>query len=182
MISEIAQRTEFKWVRWLPIAFVVALAILVGLAILVFKVDDYVTAGILIGFLLVQFGIKHLLIWTFIVAAFMGIARLITPQLQFDSNNSLAEELRLGLNLTLGNSLIALPVIWGCLSRNYFWYWIIVTVAVCIVVCFVQTLLEQGGSMHSEFLWTINAAQMSISIFAMLAIRFTGNRLNRVVQ
>jgi hypothetical protein len=58
MNFDTAQRNEFAWVRWL----VVAVADCVSLAILVFEVDNQVTAGILIGFLFVQ--ILLAAVWT----------------------------------------------------------------------------------------------------------------------
>lgn len=129
----------------------------------------------------VQFGIKHMLIWTTIVAAFMGIVRWISPQMELDASGANAFALQFGLHLTLGNSLIAVPIIWGCLTRHYFWLWIIVAVIVCIFVCFVQAMFAAGPMAEYEFLLMVNGAQTIFSIIVMLALRLTGLRLHRVV-
>lgn len=129
----------------------------------------------------VQFGIKHLLVWTTIVAAFMGIVQWVSPQMQLETSQT-ADMLTFGLQLTVGNSLIALPVIWGCLTRYYFWLWIIVAIFACVLVCYLQSIAWGSRTMDDNgFLWIINGTQTAISIIAMLALRLTGLRLNRVV-
>jgi len=128
----------------------------------------------------VQFGIKHMLIWTTIVAVFMGLVRWVSPQMEIE-NSSSNSALQFGLHLTLGNSLIAVPIIWGCLARHYFWLWIIVAVIVCVFVCLVQVVFSSGRMMEYEFLLIVNGAQTIFSILVMLALRLTGLRLHRLV-
>jgi hypothetical protein len=121
-----------------------------------------------------QFGIRHLLIWTTIVGLFMGVARFVAPQFQ-DATTDLSSVLRLLLVFTLGNSLIVIPILWGCLSR-FFWRWSGITIAICILVCVAEAMVMSSD----EFFLLVNAVQAAISILAMLAIRWTGYRLQNV--
>jgi len=124
----------------------------------------------------VQFGIKHLLIWMTVIGVFMGIARFVIPNLEIETSE-LSQAAWLGSFLTLGNSVIAMPIVWGCLSKNYFWLWMIITVFVCISVCGAETMISP--SMQWVFLWVINVSQAIISVLVMLALRFTGYRLHQ---
>ncbi len=124
-----------------------------------------------------QFGIRHLLIWTTIVGLFMGASRFVAPQFQ-DATTDLSSVTQQLLVLTLGNSLIVIPILWGCLSRYYFWLWSGITIGVCILVCIAETTVLSDAEV--EFFWLVNAVQAVISILAMLAIRWTGYRLQRV--
>jgi hypothetical protein len=85
--------------------------------------------------------------------------------------------LRNMLVFTLGNSLIAMPIVWGCFSRSYFWLWAGITIVLCILVCVAEAFTLNG--FDHEFYWTINAIQTFFSILALLALRITGYRLDR---
>ena len=125
-----------------------------------------------------QFGIRHLLVWTTLVAIFMGIVRIVLPSLQV-ANADISGSLNIGLHLTLGNSLIALPIVWGCLSRHYFWLWMLVAFLACCLVSIGQWLIIQSFSMQFDFLLSINISQTIASILVMLAVRLTGYRLHQ---
>ena len=63
-----------------------------------------------------QFGIKHLLIWTTVVAIFVAIANAILSGIDFGQDavgNAGPDVVEFALFLTLGNGLIAVPIIWG---------------------------------------------------------------------
>lgn len=125
-----------------------------------------------------QFGIKHLLIWTTVVALLISIARWIAPADAVDSIE-IIELIQFVFRMTLGNSLIAIPIVWGCLARHYFWLWIVIALLMCALVCVCQSLFMPSQPINDGFLWTISIAQTVVSIVVMLSMRLTGYRLFR---
>ena len=125
-----------------------------------------------------QFGIKHLLIWTTIVAMFLAITKVIVSGVDFELGGGIGESLATGLPLTLGNGLIAVPIIWGCLVKHYFWVWIFISILLCTFVTSFEMWLY-GLQVDYEFFVSINLSQTLLGIFAMSAVRMTGYRLER---
>ena len=125
-----------------------------------------------------QFGIRHLLIWTTIVALFLAIVNAIVSSIKSGPVNSGSRDLEMGLLLTLGNGLIAVPIIWGCLVKHYIWVWILIAILVCVVFTLFELWIYKGLP-DMEFFVAVNFSQTFLAILAMLAVRLTGYRLQK---
>ena len=126
-----------------------------------------------------QFGIKQLLMWTTVVALSVAIVKACLKEVDFGGGTS-PLLLEVGLYLTIGNSLIALPIIWGAFVHRWAWVWYLISILVCAAVCTIEFWLVSGPAMQEEFLIVINISQMVLAMMAMLVVRQLGWRLQQI--
>lgn len=126
-----------------------------------------------------QFGIKHLLIWTTVIAVFLAIAKVVIAGINFEQDSGFAYGIEIGILMTLGNGLIAVPIIWGMLAKHYLWAWTLIAIVVCAVVS-VAELWFSNSALAPDFLIILNLSQCFLAISAMLAVRLTGYRIHHV--
>ncbi len=138
---------SFPGIRWLfrvPVALDIGLAAYVCLLILVASVDKDHVVATLFGFLFVQ--VLLAAVWTSLAQirlftrAVVGTLVVLyhclcmyrcadrdgsgtSTAVDSTGTSRRATSLQFGLNLTLGQLLIAMPDIWGCLSRQFVWLW-----------------------------------------------------------
>ncbi len=126
-----------------------------------------------------QFGIKQLMIWTAVVAVSVAVIQTFVDKVDLSSGGggSGPEMLVLCLYLTIGNSLIAFPIIWGAFVHHNAAIWILISIGVCAAVCIAEYVLFSFQAMNISFVIIINVSQAILAIIAMQTVRLTGLRL-----
>ncbi len=130
-----------------------------------------------------QFGLKHIFIWTSVVATLLAIARPLTAFLAATAQATTSMDLTMFGILTLGNSVLMLPLIWGMFVRRHLWIWLLGSMVWALVVSPIQLYvisqsLPLAGSELMIFA-AINISQFIVSLILLLALRFVGLRLRK---
>jgi hypothetical protein len=130
-----------------------------------------------------QFSLKQIFIWTGIVAVLLAIAQSIAGFLAAaDASPNRIDYILFGV-LTLGNSVLMLPLIWGAFVRRRLWVWLLGSLAWALMLSPLQLyVLSQSLPVRGSEVWLfaqINATQFSVSLILLLAMRLVGLRLRR---
>lgn len=126
-----------------------------------------------------QFGIAQMLAWTALVAAALGLGRLILPTEKLDGLQRPAIALSITGLLTVFSSLLAWPIVWAVFVRQRVVGWL-ATAAICmIVINFAETAAFKAalGSVDTGIFWMINGAQFVTGAGILLLFRWAGFRL-----
>ncbi|WP_148618922.1 hypothetical protein [Mariniblastus fucicola] len=130
-----------------------------------------------------QFGTRQLLVWTTIVAISIALIKLFVSRIDLSTGGGAGVgnmELELAAHLTIGNSLIALPVVWGAFTNRWAAIWFIASVGMCALVTFAQISMSSfGGGGDYSLLVLANVVQTFVSIVVMILVRMLGYRLVR---
>ena len=125
---------------------------------------------------LFQFGIKHLLVWTTLIAVALALGRVVLPLVNWDRGDLPGFALFGAFNCIYLIPLMALAL------RDRGW---IVGVALSLAWMTLVTLAERemfdrvyGGHEHS-YLFGLNAVEATVIVGSLLAVRAAGWRLMR---
>ena len=125
-----------------------------------------------------QFGIKQLLVWTTVIAISIAFIKAGVAGIELDpATGMMPGMIEVGLYLTVGNSLIALPIIWSAFVHRRAWIWHLISIVICIAVCLVEVVFMNGPGMDEEFMLVINITQTLLAMIAMALVRQLGLRL-----
>ena len=128
-----------------------------------------------------QFGIKQILIWTTLVAFSVAVIKSVLRDFDLDFSSRNGQGMvEIGLFLTVGNSLIALPIIWGAFVHRLAWIWYLISLVVCAAVCLVEFTMIAGPATQDGFLYIINITQTLLAMIAMAIVRQLGFRLQQM--
>ena len=124
----------------------------------------------------VQFGVKHLLGWTTLVAIILGLGKFFSSNPTF----SRIEVFEFGLFL-LCNSLITWPSLLVVFATRKAWVSILVALAFTVIVTvaepFLFTLISASNSGSDYIFWWLNGVQLVWITGSTTALRLAGFRL-----
>ena len=132
-----------------------------------------------------QFGVRQLMIWTAIVAAFLAAARLLVgDKLRDVDRMEFRQEAAVFFIASLLNSLLVFPIVWGCFVRRRLWLWLLISALWCALMTPLELLLVKyaasGGRINDlEIFVLMNVAQSLAVAGILLAARLAGFRLTR---
>ncbi len=124
-----------------------------------------------------QFGIKHLIIWTTFVAIVLGLAKLLVGKVSVDSQ----EAVGFGL-LLICNSLLAWPTLLGSLAYRWMPAALLAAFAFAIAITIAEPFVFKailGEANPMSIFWGVNGAQFFWIAGSMLILRRFGFRLVR---
>lgn len=123
-----------------------------------------------------QFGISQLLFWTTIMAILLGVTRALITVIGDDLNAGGFGELDMFLTMALGNSLLVLPLVYACFSRQRMLLWL--GIACCWAV-FVSIAQVMFNGRVDDFLVMMNVVQVVVVFLTLMLVRLAGVRLYR---
>jgi len=129
-----------------------------------------------------QFGIRQLMIWTAVVAVSVATIKWFVAKIDTSTPTGMGLlDFEFALHLVVGNSLIALPIVWGAFVNRGAAIWFLISFAVCIGVCTIQICFYEIRALDYSMVIIANVVQTVLSMVAMFIVRLLGLRLNRAV-
>lgn len=134
-----------------------------------------------------QFGILQVMIWTAVASVFFAVGRVLLGSSTIDSDLFDQENVALFLALSVSNTLLVFPFIWGSLVRQSGWGWIWWVIALGwagLVTAVESFLLDQvlGIRGDQEMFMLLNLAQVIAVTIALITFRIGGFRLVRTTR
>lgn len=132
-----------------------------------------------------QYGVRHLMIWTAIVAVCMGLGRAVM-QITPEFNHPGSHEFVVGASLVVTANLIVFPALWGSFVNRRIALWCTVTVLWASLLTFGELFAlgkMLGITPESSDIVTIvglNTTQALATFAVCLSIRLAGYRLVRL--
>jgi|GEM_PF-6277724 len=124
-----------------------------------------------------QFGIAQLFLWTTIVAVLLGALRVLATV--FGDGIQSSVDFNLFPTMALGNTLLVLPLIYACFSRDNMPLWLIIALVWAIGVSVAQAMVARATSGFTGFLLLINIFQFIAVLVSLMLVRRAGVRLRR---
>ena len=129
-----------------------------------------------------QFGIAQLFLWTTLVAVFLGALRILFTVFG-DGIRGGSLDLNLFPAMALANTLLVLPLIYACFSRNNMPLWMGIAIGWAIMVTFAQRIfLGTSGGPDLWFFVLINIGQFVAVLTTLLFTRLAGVRLQNATS
>jgi hypothetical protein len=124
----------------------------------------------------VQFGIKHLLIWTTVVGVFLGVARIVLRIPEMHTNDALGFSIFL-----LCNCLFVWPTVMAGVMNRWLTSALMAAAGITVVISLAEpyvfaTLL---GTDQTRIFWIVNSIQFVWIAASLLVLRRFGFRLVR---
>lgn len=131
-----------------------------------------------------QFGIRQLLIWTGIVAVFMGAARAVMGGEVSELGSQFDANAKFFVCITLFNSLLVFPFIWGAFVTRYWVIWLVGGLCWCVALSSLEILCIRLWitPIDSEIFLFLNLSQSIFAAASLLTVRIADVRLTRVSE
>lgn len=121
-----------------------------------------------------QFTIRHLLIWTFVVACLVTIGKYAKPRFRS------SEMYVIITTLSVGYAAVAISALWAVLGKNLVAARCLVSIIIAVIAGYAGALVIGNLSMWETIFWMACSAIQSLAILASLAVvRMAGYRLLR---
>ena len=131
-----------------------------------------------------QFGLKQVFVWTTLVAILLAIGKF-TATAAADQEEFSSLDLFVFANLTLGNTVLVLPMIWGSFVRKGFAFWLAGMIVWPLFLTPLQLFIIRFSfpSPMTGELWgfaLLNLTQVGVSMCLLFSMRYAGIRLGRI--
>lgn len=133
-----------------------------------------------------RFGLQNIFVWTAIVSVFLAFTRIVSQFAMSAVDSPMSTDWSIFGILTLGNSILILPLIWAAFAEDQLSVWVVGSVIWAVILTPLELyILNISLPLRGDELLlfvVLNLTQVVASTILLLALRSTGLRMLKVAS